>query len=376
MDRGTTSLEALRSAVASSLPTSRSPWRIGNAKKPHRRFASGLYISSDVLEVEQVDGPAAVVGQAVERRQQGGAAVEWPAELLRVDAPGPRRRPRPSPARRPRPRRSESIGTAVACRARDAQRPQPPFGAEPVRLVVRDTGVRPGRPARPGPTCAAAPMRPAMATSPRVIRNSSIWVTLRSLVHPVDGQGTCARVRDVAGQQRAGVAEPLEDVAPEPVVGPSHARERSCRLATSPCPRGTGGGRPSAGRRRSTRTASGPARAPAAGAPACSPIRAGSTRPGPRSARPPPSGRSGASSAGRRRRAGRWVAAHPAAGRGSRSVALPRHRVDGRPPAEHTRSSASTHRRGRRSQAPVRCVMAQSSSRAILVGQDGLPGRT
>ncbi len=29
-----------------------------------------------------------------------------------------------------------------------------------------------------------------MATSPRIMRNSSIWVTLRLLVHPVDGHAT------------------------------------------------------------------------------------------------------------------------------------------------------------------------------------------
>ena len=34
------------------------------------------------------------------------------------------------------------------------------------------------------------PTRPEIATSPRIMRNSSIWVTLRSLVHPDDGHGT------------------------------------------------------------------------------------------------------------------------------------------------------------------------------------------
>jgi len=42
----TRSTPALRSAVASSLPTSRSPYRIGSAKYPQQRLAAGLYISS------------------------------------------------------------------------------------------------------------------------------------------------------------------------------------------------------------------------------------------------------------------------------------------------------------------------------------------
>src|ERR1035438_10875445 len=42
----TRSTPALRSAVASSLPTSRSPYRIGSAKYPQRRLAAGLYIRS------------------------------------------------------------------------------------------------------------------------------------------------------------------------------------------------------------------------------------------------------------------------------------------------------------------------------------------
>jgi hypothetical protein len=42
----TRSTPALRSARASSLPTSWSPDRIGSAKYPHRRLAAGLYISS------------------------------------------------------------------------------------------------------------------------------------------------------------------------------------------------------------------------------------------------------------------------------------------------------------------------------------------
>src|SRR5829696_1764435 len=42
----TRSTPAVRSAAASSFPTSRSPYRIGSAKYPQRRLAAGLYISS------------------------------------------------------------------------------------------------------------------------------------------------------------------------------------------------------------------------------------------------------------------------------------------------------------------------------------------
>ena len=60
-------------------------------------------------------------------------------------------------------------------------------------------------------------MRPAIATSPRSTRSSSICVTLRLFVHrrsPRDHAG----VREVARRQRARALEPLEDVAPEAVV--------------------------------------------------------------------------------------------------------------------------------------------------------------
>ena len=70
------------------------------------------------------------------------------------------------------------------------------------------------------------PMRPAIATSPRIIRNSSIWVTLRLWVQPVDAHGTA---------QVSGIAR--EVVAPEVArrsrmshrkesLSRNHARER------------------------------------------------------------------------------------------------------------------------------------------------------
>jgi hypothetical protein len=42
------------------------------------------------------------------------------------------------------------------------------------------------------------PTRPAIATSPRVIMSSSIWVTLRLFVHPLEAHGTAA----VSGMSR------------------------------------------------------------------------------------------------------------------------------------------------------------------------------
>ena len=48
------------------------------------------------------------------------------------------------------------------------------------------------------------PMRPAIATSPRIIRNSSICVTLRLFVHPVEAHGTThvsGMSREVSGPE-------------------------------------------------------------------------------------------------------------------------------------------------------------------------------
>ena len=48
------------------------------------------------------------------------------------------------------------------------------------------------------------PTRPEIATSPRIIRNSSIWVTLRLFVHPVEAHGTTqvsGMSREVSGPE-------------------------------------------------------------------------------------------------------------------------------------------------------------------------------
>ena len=73
------------------------------------------------------------------------------------------------------------------------------------------------------------PRRPAIATSPRIMRNSSIWVTLRLSVHPDRRPRHRAGVGDVAGQQRPGGREPVEDVATKPVVAPQPLARRRVR---------------------------------------------------------------------------------------------------------------------------------------------------
>ena len=176
------------------------------------------------------------------------------------------------------------------------------------------------------------PIARRRSRSPRAAsRISSIWVTFRSLVHPVDGHGTAlvsGMSRDSSGPDspsRSSTSRRNRSLRREPsrglrAGGPDrHVREEA------------GAGRPSAGSSRRARTASDPARAPVAGRPAGTPTRAGSRPRGPRWARRPPSGRSAGTSAGRRPRAGRWVAAHRGAGRGSRSAAPRRCQVDGRP---------------------------------------------
>ena len=212
----------MRSAVASSFPTSRSWWRIGRAKKPQRVWPRAC-TSRARTRSRTVDSPLAVVGQAVERRQQGGAALERLAELLGVDAPGA--------ADALDRRRLAGLADGVRVdrhggprRAGDAQRAQPPLVADPARLVGRDDG-RVGRvhPLREVPE--------ALPPDPR--RDRDLPAQRQDLEHlghvavvgparrrPRDG----ARVRDVARQQRPGLAEPLEDVPPEPIVRRARSR--------------------------------------------------------------------------------------------------------------------------------------------------------
>ena len=126
------------------------------------------------------------------------------------------------------------------------------------------------------------------------------------------------RVRDVAGGQRPGAAEQLEDVAPEPVVVAEPGTHALVAAASRPRRRGTGPGRPSAAPARCARTACGPAPGPAGGAPGRTPSRGGSRRRGRRWARSPRSGRSAAGSAAAPPRAGRSAGVRRAAARAPR----------------------------------------------------------
>ena len=80
------------------------------------------------------------------------------------------------------------------------------------------------------------PTRPAIAISPRIIRNSSIWVTLRLFVHPVEAHGTTHVSGMSRERQRPGAAEQLQDVAPEAVVvaEPGTRRARSVGQSAAP----------------------------------------------------------------------------------------------------------------------------------------------
>jgi hypothetical protein len=103
-----------------------------------------LYISC-VLEVEQLDRTGAVVDEPVERRQQRGSALEVAVEQGRVDAPL---------TLRPFDDRRRSFLTRVASSTDGTS---------------TDGYTFPGRSQR-----RSRPTRPAIATSARIIRYSSI----------------------------------------------------------------------------------------------------------------------------------------------------------------------------------------------------------
>ena len=178
----TRNFEALWSAVASTLPTSRSSWTMGARETPASRGLRLVHLQH-VLEPEQIESPVAIVDQAVERRQQGSASLEGLSERFGVHAPGPGT---PSSgrlanlARHPTARsgrRSPSRGRcrATATGARFFRRRASPTGT---------TGASGGytRSARSHTRC--RPRRPAIATSPRIVRISSIWVILRCWSSP------------------------------------------------------------------------------------------------------------------------------------------------------------------------------------------------
>ena len=92
----------------------------------------------------------------------------------------------PDVADRPRLDRDRRPSSRGRCRVTAAAaRSVPGAPRRPGRRACR-----PGTRARPRPRARCRPRRPAMATSPRLTRNSSICVTFRSLVQPVDGHDT------------------------------------------------------------------------------------------------------------------------------------------------------------------------------------------
>ena len=120
----------------------------------------------------------------------------------------------------------------------DAERGEPPLVLSALGLLDRrDWRRRPDRSARRDPSRSRA-TRPAIATSPRIIRNSSIWVTLRLFDHPVEAHGA-TRVRDVARAQRRSFRAARGCRAG---IGRCRAARRAaCRSwATRPRRRGTG----------------------------------------------------------------------------------------------------------------------------------------
>src|SRR5512132_650911 len=129
--------------------------------------------------------------KAVERRQQRRAALEVPVERGGIDTPlaldtfDHRRL-----AGLAYVDRLDRHGGGLP--SGDAECPKPPLVLDPLRLLDRrDNDV--GR----VDTLGHVP-HPLPSNTPRAIRNSSIWVTLRLLVHPLEGHGTT----DVSGMSR------------------------------------------------------------------------------------------------------------------------------------------------------------------------------
>ena len=278
----------------------------------------GLVHLERVVELEQLERPRPVVDEPVEGREKRCASLEVVAERRGVDAPLALR---PLDHRRlaclPHvDRLDRHRGGLAAC---DPEGGEPPFVHRPPRLVGRrDDDVRRVDALGDVPR-RSRPTRPAIATSPLIIRNSSIWVTFRVFVQPVDAQGTTQvsgisrelggrsapssarmsrRNRSFSRSQTRGrsMARPLDRSGEDkPQIGRrTHERvvleERSVVLERTPEVRRDG-----------------------------TPRRAGSRRRGRRSERSPRSGRSEAGSVAARPRASRPAAGHRAV------VPAPRH---------------------------------------------------
>ena len=125
----TRSTPASRSAVASTLPTSASPWRTGKREVAPAPLLLRLVHLERVLEVEQVQRASPVVAQPIERRQEGGSTFEALGGRIRVEAPDALRavdRYRHCPPRR---RTSAARSRARAASARRAADEPPRPGA-------------------------------------------------------------------------------------------------------------------------------------------------------------------------------------------------------------------------------------------------------
>ena len=178
----------------------------------------GLVHLERVLEVEQLQGPAPIVGQAVERGEDGRPALERLADRLGVHPPfaadtvdGCGLTRFPDEGRLDR-------GGRAHC-SRDAQRPQPAVVAHADRIVGRDDGDIDGIDPL-GKVPHALPALPA--------DDSDLALHHEELEHlgdvPVAGPSrrrprNLARVRNVAREERTRRGEPLEDVADESVIG-------------------------------------------------------------------------------------------------------------------------------------------------------------
>ena len=150
----------------------------------------GLVHLEGVLELEQL------LARGAGRRRAGRTATAAPSvpRSRRPSAAGSTRHsplmPSTTAGSPASPTSTGSIGILVVfCRAMPSEASRRSF-------LIRRASSSDGTTTSAGYTRSARshsrsrPTRPAIATSPRIIRNSSIWVTLRSFVHPVDAHGT------------------------------------------------------------------------------------------------------------------------------------------------------------------------------------------
>ncbi len=373
---------ALRSAWASSLPTRRSPDRIGQGVVAPAAGGGGLVHLQLVVEPEQVLGARAVVDEAVERGQQGRAPGEGLAELGRVDPP-------------------DSLGALDggglpgvadggrldrvfrALGAGEAEGAQAALVADPAGLLGRDHRVV-GVDAFgqvPDPVVAAAAGYGDLAAGDHEVQHAGDV----AVVGPAGGlPGDLAGVRELAGRQGAGGGQAGQDVAAEGVIGADPVAvggpPAGHLAAAAFVPAGHVGavqrevlGRADQGQQLDQ----GPGlagRRPGRWVSRRS--RGGSRRPGRRSGRRRRPGRAAAGSGGGRYREDLQGVSGPGAGRGRRCGGRRRGRAGGRPPGLSYRpdwaawrdrpSTKISMRSSKRSSGSAR---ANSSARSVMVGK-------